>query len=263
MGKFIDYLALCVVTAILTFVWAALLVKNLWGALVLAVTISLILGITVYYIKRKSEKPCSADRLLMEFSLQDDGFVLDIFKKIENFNALEYGKNYFVLQNCVVIIKYKFSPLSPADMLGIIEICDAYKDKKAFLLSRGLDKNAQSILYIKGIKLNLIKIRTVYKFLKKHKALPNLSKIKTKFNFKSLLSTVFSRLNFKYYVFSGASLIFIAFVTPLKIYYLTIGSVLLVFAILTLTPIGNGSIFNVKFSNELENAIKQGRSPRE
>lgn len=44
----------------------------------------------------------------------------------------------------------------------------------------------------------------------------------------------------KNYLFSGVILVSVAFLTPLKIYYLVFGSISLLMALLTLTPLGKG-----------------------
>ncbi len=62
------------------------------------------------------------------------------------------------------------------------------------------------------------------------------------------------RSNFKSYAFSGTILILVSFITPLKIYYLIFGSISLIFALLTLTPLGNGTLMSPKVISDLENA---------
>lgn len=67
-----------------------------------------------------------------------------------------------------------------------------------------------------------------------------------------MLQTILSRRNFKNYAFSGAVLVLVSFLTPLKIYYIVFGTILLAFALLSLTPIGNGTINSPKVFEELE-----------
>ena len=71
-----------------------------------------------------------------------------------------------------------------------------------------------------------------------------------------LIEAVFSRRNFKNYVFSGAVLVFTSFFTPLKIYYIVIGTILFALALLSLTPLGNGTISSPKVFAELEHACE-------
>lgn len=66
-----------------------------------------------------------------------------------------------------------------------------------------------------------------------------------------MLQTILSRRNFKNYAFSGAVLVLVSFLTPLKIYYIVFGTILLVLALLTLT-LGNGTLSSPKAFEELE-----------
>lgn len=92
----------------------------------------------------------------------------------------------------------------------------------------------------------------MFKFLAKRNALPVLKKQKQKFSVSSLLQAILSRRNLKNYLFSGAVLIAVSFITPLKIYYIVTGTLLLFLALLSLTPLGNGTIGTPKVFDELE-----------
>lgn len=65
-----------------------------------------------------------------------------------------------------------------------------------------------------------------------------------------------NRRNFKNYAFSGGILILVSFITPLKIYYIVLGTLTLLMALLTLTPLGNGSITSPKVFTQLERELE-------
>ena len=65
-----------------------------------------------------------------------------------------------------------------------------------------------------------------------------------------------NRRNFKNYAFSGGILILVSFITPLKIYYIVFGTLTLLMALLTLTPLGNGSITSPKVFAQLERELE-------
>ncbi|MEG2451089.1 MAG: hypothetical protein RSB09_05070, partial [Clostridia bacterium] len=77
--------------------------------------------------------------------------------------------------------------------------------------------------------------------LEHHNALPNLKPKRVKFSLSAFFATLFQRSNTKNYIFSAVILLSVAYLTPLKIYYLVFGSLSLLFALLTLTPLGKGS----------------------
>lgn len=117
--------------------------------------------------------------------------------------------------------------------------------------SKSIDRHAWQIANLEDINIEIVKAKQVYKFLAKHNALPVLKKPRQKFSFKALLQTILSRRNFKNYAFSGAVLVLVSFLTPLKIYYIVFGTILLVLALLTLT-LGNGTLSSPKAFEELE-----------
>ena len=83
-------------------------------------------------------------------------------------------------------------------------------------------------------------MRAVYRWLSKRGALPNLKRVKQKFSLSAFFEAALRRSNLKNYLFSGVILVSVAFLTPLKIYYLVFGSISLFMALLTLTPLGKG-----------------------
>lgn len=255
MAKILDYFSLSAVLLLLTFLWATLAFKNWIGALIFSVALTAIVIVTVKYILSKRNRPYSYDRLALEFSIRGNEYVIDLLKSAVKYGCLDSGKNYIELNNCVIISAYKFNRLAIGDMGEICKLAERYKDKRVYVLARGIDRRAYSIVQLENVKFSLIKIKTVYKFLLRHDALPDLKPIKNKFSMRALLDAVLCRANFKLYAFSGAILILVSFITPLRIYYIVFGSISLLIAILTLTPLGNGTVTSPKAVSDLENAI--------
>ena len=101
------------------------------------------------------------------------------------------------------------------------------------------------------MRVTHVKMRTVHRWLKKHDALPDLKRIKAKFSLAAFFEAAFRRANLKNYLFSGTLLVAVAFLTPLRIYYLIFGSVSLIMALLTLTPLGKGPFGEEKILDAL------------
>ncbi|MCM1306279.1 MAG: hypothetical protein NC037_00830 [Bacteroides sp.] len=254
MAKILDYFSMSVVLILLTFVWSTLAFKSWVGALIFSVAITAIAVVTVRYILSKRNRPYSYERLALEFSIRGNEYVINLLKDVVKYGCAECEKNYIVLSDCVIISAFKFSMLTINDMGGICELAAKFKGKRIYVFARGIDRRAYSIVQLENVKFSLIKIKTVYKFLLRHNALPDLKPIKNKFSFRALLDAVLCRANFKSYAFSGAVLILVSFITPLKIYYIVFGSISLVLALLTLTPLGNGTLTSPKVISDLENA---------
>lgn len=255
MAKILDYFSLSAVLLLLTFVWATLAFKNWIGALIFSVALTAIIIVTVKYILSKRNRPYPQDRLALEFSVRGNEYVIGLLKSVLKFGCVDSGKNYIELKNCVIISAYKFTRLTIGDMGEICKLAERYRDKRVYVLARGIDRRAYSIVQLENVKFSLIKIKTIYKFLLRHGALPDLKPIKNKFSMRALLDAVLCRANFKSYAFSGAILILVSFITPLRIYYIVFGSISLLIAILTLTPLGNGTVTSPKAVSDLENAI--------
>ena len=136
---------------------------------------------------------------------------------------------------------YKISPLSPADLLSVINVTKSLGLNKVFIATKAIDRKAYSLLDDEKIKLAIIPISAVFKFLKKENALPELSKTKTKLNLIALFSTFLDRQNMRFYLFSGTILIALSFITPLTTYYILCGSLSYFMALLCLSPLGKGN----------------------
>lgn len=257
MAKIIDYISMTVILMLLTFVWASLAFKNLAGALIFSAALTLIAIVTVKYILSKRNRPYTYDRLALEFSIKGNDYVLDLLKSVIKLGVIDEGKNYIELENCVIVSAFKFSMLTMSDMGAICAVAQKFRDKRTYVIARGVDRRAYSVLQLENVKFSLVKIRTVYKFLYKHNALPDLKPIKNKFSFRALFDAMLCRSNFKSYAFSGTILVLVSFITPLKIYYITLGSISLLLALLTLTPLGNGTLTSPKVIDDLENAANR------
>ncbi len=257
MAKIVDYFSLTVISMLLTFVWASLLFKNWIGALVFAIAFTVIVIITVKYVLSKRNRPYTYDRLALEFSIRGNEYVINLLQSAMRYGFVESGKNYIVLKDCVIISAFKFSMLTISDMGAICELSQKFRDKRVYVFARGIDRRAYSIVQLENVNFSLVKIKTIYKFLLKHNALPDLKPVKNKFSFRALFDAVLCRANFKSYTFSGVVLILVSFITPLRIYYIVLGSISLILALLTLTPLGNGTLMSPKVISDLESAASQ------
>ena len=255
MAKLFDYISLTIITFLLTFVWTALAFDSALPALIMSCTITLIAVVTLRYIRQKTGKPYTYDRLALEFGIRGNEYVISLLKSALKNPDICAGSNYILLEKSILIANFKFSALNISDIGAACACAKKYCRKQVFLICRTIDRKAYAVAQLEGVRLNPVHIRAVYKLLKKYGALPDLAPIKEKPSLKRFVRVALNRANFKAYAFSGAALILTSFITPLKIYYLTFGSVALVLAALTLTPLGNGSYSAPKMCDEFEKAV--------
>ena len=255
MAKVFDYISLTAITFLLTFVWTALLFDSALPALILSCALTLIIAVTVRYVKGRFGKPYTYDRLGFEFAVRGNAYIISLMKSVVKNPDVESGENYILLSNSIVIAAYRYSQLGVSDIGAICREATAHGRKLAFVICRTIERRAYAAAQVYGVKIVPVKTKTVYNILKKHGALPPLKETKEKITLKGLLAVILSRANFKSYAFSGTTLILVSFLTPLKIYYLTFGSISLALALATLTPLGNGNFSSIKLQNEFENAV--------
>lgn len=260
MARIIDYVSVTVILTLVTFVWSAVAFGNWIVALIFSVAFTAAAVITVWYVKSKKNKPYTYDRLAIEFAMRGNEYVINTIKNALKSDSFECGSNYILLENAVFITAYRFNLLSVNDICSACATANKLERKTVFLLAKGIDRRAYQIVQMQSVKLKIIKMKAVFNFLYRHGALPDLKPVKNKPSLKALVEIIFNRANAKSYIFSGVVLIGVAFLTPLKIYYLTLGSVSLLLALLTFTPLGNGLFSSPKVFAEFEKAMERTKN---
>ncbi len=251
MSRILDYIVLTIAVFLLTLVWSSLLFDKWVYPILISCALTSIAVITLWYITKAKGKPYSYDRLALELSVKGSKYLINIVKSILKNDNFENGENYLLLQDSMIVAAFRFSPLGLNDLGNILTLALEKKRKRIFVLARGIDRKAASIISTSEVRLTVVRIRAIFRFLKKNNALPDLKPQKKKFSFSMFIDGIFQRTNTKNYMFSGALLIAVAFLTPLKIYYLVFGSISLLMAILTLTPLGKGSFGSEKLFENL------------
>lgn len=256
MAKTLDYIFASIVLSLVTFAWATFAFKNWIGALIFSCAFTAVAIFTVSYVQKKKAKPYSWERLELEFCLRGNEYAIKtLLRAIKNAD-FDNSRNYILLENGIIIANFKFSPLGASDVASACNLAAKHEKNEIFLFAKGIDRKAYQIANLEKIKLDLIKTKQIFRFLAKRNALPDLKKMRTKFDFRSLAETMLNRRNFKNYAFSGGILILVSFITPLKIYYIVLGTLTLLMALLTLTPLGNGSITSPKVFTQLERELE-------
>lgn len=252
MTKALDYISLSIIVTLTTFVWAALLFKNAVGALIFSVALSIAIVFSIRYFSKKNQKPYTYDRLETEFCIRGGEYIIELLVSSLKNPQIENGDTYILLENSIIISNFKFSPLGGSDVANVCKLAKKHDKNHVYLITKGVDRKAWQVANLQDVKIEVVKTKQVFKFLAKRNALPVLKKQKQKFSVSSLLLAILSRRNLKNYLFSGAVLIAVSFITPLKIYYIVTGTLLLFLALLSLTPLGNGTIGTPKVFDELE-----------
>lgn len=240
MARFVDYAALTVISFLLTLVWATLLFDSWTAVFAFASAAALIVLVTAVYIKRGTKKPCSCDRLTIECAVRPPSYLIGLLKSAADNPACEYGSNYVLTADSVIFAAVRLSALGLNDLNNLLTKADELGRKRIFVITQSVDRRAYQLLQFHEVRITAVKMRAVYRWLSKRGALPNLKRVKQKFSLSAFFEAALRRSNLKNYLFSGVILVSVAFLTPLKIYYLVFGSISLLMALLTLTPLGKG-----------------------
>lgn len=264
MSKALDYVSLTIILLLSTFAWSTLFLPGWIYPLIFSSAFSAIVVYSVRRVLSKKNKPCNYDRLALELSVRGSEYLINLIKSTLKNDKIESGSNYIILNDAILIAAYKFGVLNISDLGNILQLAGKHEKKQVFVMTRGADRRAfQALQLDNNVSVSLIKIKQIYKYLDKHNALPALKTPKRKFRLSAFLEVIFQRSNTKNYIFSGVILIAIAFLTPLKIYYLILGSLSLGMALLTLTPIGKGSFKASKAFDMLEASAKADEKIKE
>ena len=240
MIKIADLVTIGIVVLFLTFVWAGLLFENVALAVVVSVAMEGIYIVVAIALRRREEAPYAYDRLALELSVRGPNFLVENLKTILKNQEFESGLNYISLKNALFYVNFKFGNVTINDLPAIYSTAVKTQNTNVFLFARGIERKALRLLESYGIFIKVVKIRQIFKLLKKHNLLPELKKKHT-FKLSDLPAILISKSNFKGLLFSGVVLLCTAFFTPLKIYYIILGSISLLLAIVSLSPLGKDS----------------------
>lgn len=225
MARFVDYAALTVISFLLTLVWATLLFDSWTAVFAFASAAALIVLVTAVYIKRGTKKPCSCDRLTIECAVRPPSYLIGLLKSAADNPACEYGANYVLTADSVIFAAVRLSALGLNDLNNLLTKADELGRKRIFVITQSVDRRAYQLLQFHEVRITAVKMRAVYRWLSKRGALPNLKRVKQKFSLSAFFEAALRRSNLKNYLFSGVILVSVAFLTPLKIYYLVFGSI--------------------------------------
>ncbi|MBR5174251.1 MAG: hypothetical protein IKW16_04820 [Clostridia bacterium] len=254
MIKISDFITIGIVILFLTFVWAGLLFENVAVAIVVSIAVEGIFIVIAFALRRREEAPYAYDRLALELSIQGPSFLVEKLKTILKNEAFESGFNYILLENTLFYVNFKFGNVTINDLPGIYSTAQKHNKTNVFLFARGIDRKALRLLESYGIFIKIVRIRQIFKLLKKHNLLPDLNKKHT-FKLADIPALFIAKSNFKGLLFSGVVLLCTAFFTPLKIYYIILGSTSLLLAIICLSPLGKESPRQRQNLKELFSAI--------
>ena len=241
MARIIDFAALAVIVFMLTLVWSTLVFSSWALVFLVASAVTVITLFTAVYIKRGRNRPCSLPRFVLECAIRPPSYLVGLLKLTDKSGVCAFGDNYILTPDSVIFAAVRLGALGVNDLNNLITKAEELGRKRVFVITEKADRRAFRLLEYRPVRLNTVKVRTAYRRLSRAGVLPELKSSPRKLTVAAFWESLFSRSNLKNYLFTGFILMSVAFLTPLKIYYLIFGTVALLLALCTLTPLGTGS----------------------
>ncbi len=252
MSKFgivnlIDKIFVSVSIFLIIFAWINFYLRNLWATFILSLIFSFAIVFILYYFLNKKDEKINLNkkqledmnRTLLAFKLAPKSEQLNIIKmaiekehevKSEN-NKISYidafGKH-------LIILAIDLQKITENDLINLLNK-NYKKDIDCFDIICNEHDNINTE-FLKNKKINLINSKILYKnyILKSGKEL-NVDKLNTnitKIKFKDILKNIFTPQKAKTYFICGLVLIFSSIILPYHFYYIIVGSMLMLFAVI-------------------------------
>jgi hypothetical protein len=216
--------------------------ENIAVAIFITILITiLILTVGLHILNRKEDKSrisiAEMENLLALYGNEYQVALLnraipDYFNPIIIENGVTFTQN---LQKLATFINYKYSPTNPEDLAKFYRQSKKQEVVKAYVLSRPTPRNVLVLAASLDIEFVFITSRQFHKYLYRQNMLMEKTKpVKTKHPKRKLsevLSEIFQKRRAKYFFFSALTFGLFLIVTPYKLYYLIMLSIVLCFGI--------------------------------
>ena len=227
----------------LTIGFAALRYNRLTAALSLLVAslIAASLAALFYFLsgKRsaskllKSEDSKRAEEIMRHFAVTKECKTVDFFMDL--FKALGHtceNKGKFIALTDIdtdVFFSFSFEPLGVSEILSVYRNYGGEHKTVIFTAQKNpsVDKYMPSL-----INLEIVTCGEIYSYMKKAQLFPEIDKVKTSTQkkYKIFFKNILAREKSKKFAFFGFSMLFFSLIVPFPLYYLIMGSLLLIVA---------------------------------
>ena len=240
----------CFLIFLVLFIWLRYVFDSLWLSLVISFCITLLVELFSTYIKRKKgyknnlKMKEKEDAEKMFFSLSKDNNNVDFFYKLAKSRHPNLTKfKRYILINHRDGSKVALYPLLKFQQLTLDELITIYNTikkpvDKIVITCNEYDKNILNNLKNFSCEIVILnKYETYQSLYKEYDFYPTITVTfaNTKYTFKDFLSNAFNKTRTKGYLISAFALFIASFFVQYNIYYSIIASVLLIFAIISMS----------------------------
>ncbi len=253
----------CGLIFLIAFIWLRFVLSSIWISGLLAFTITIIIEFISIYFKRKNinktylkiKEKEEAENMFL--SLLTDKKSLSFFHNLalSRHKTSEIKKNYILIKNLnsnvILYPQLKIAKLTPDDIIEIYKNCKKEIPEKIIIPCNEYEKDCP--VFIKNFSQKIIlldKFETYSLLYREYDFYPEITleyKKEAKPTFKDLIAYSFNKSRTKGYIFSALVLLVTSFFIKQSLYYCIIGSILLMFALI--------SFVNPKFNSKKEQAF--------
>lgn len=223
--------------------------ENITIKIILASLFALLGLLVISAIQKITRSKVNYKNFELYVSVQGANYIYDKLIKIFDGMNFEKRENFLISpQNIMIMASIKFGIISPDEILKCSKTAHDNNAEKCYLIAKELPKNAAITLFNFADNLKFIPLKIVFKLLKSHKMLSDKLDVKIgKLNYSSnIFDIIFDMSNIKRFLFVAIILFAFSFIIPFKTYYIVLGSINIVFAIICVIR-GRSQKYNGKY----------------
>lgn len=242
-----DKLFVGITIFLITFAWINFYLRDLWISFVVGLVFAFSLSFILFSLfeKRKNKNLSrktyieEVDKNYLAFQLSSLSDKIDLMSKIISVKNEVISKNKVLIYKCNGLLNLMLFPKKTTiSQNDLIEILSNENLKGIDVVNIVCEKsNNLNLKILNNVTINIIdKIKLFDNYFSYHKIFPNTSFINQKstmFDLKSAIFTMFDSNHTKPYFFCGLILIFSSLIIPYQPYYIVVGSMLLLFSLIS------------------------------
>lgn len=248
--KHLDYLLVRIAVFVAAFVGLSYCINSLWLSLLVALIITFVLSLIIDAITGKRSAR-GYNNYLNALIIGGNDKVFSEVRAITHVEG-EIKDNYMITNgNEMILNGIKYSLVSPDEILKNYRIAKSMDIKTIYILARAIDRKSASIMNYLDINYTHISVKYLYRHSNKSECVAIAKRSRTKI--RQVFAFILARANAKRFLITSTLLMFLSIFTPLKAYYLTLGGLTFLLAILCLSPLGENTYKGKKGIFELRN----------
>ena len=246
LARIIDFVLSKAFFMIISILVMSIFIKNIWINILLSGLITILLSIILKLLENKIPRKMHYRAFEIYCTIKGNTYLRELLEKaFSKYELTTENDNLIGSINdkkFIIIPNIKFSNVG---MDEVIKINKNYQNDydKIYLVSKPIDRKVQMIINTYAKKIKHINLKTVYRLLKRKNLLEKTNEevIKRENLGTNIIHFIFTRANAKRFFLVGTLLLIMAILLPFTTYYMTIGIINIVLAIICLVR-GNTDI---------------------